>query len=95
MNGPTPAAYEAINTIRRRAFGDASHDLSGLSKDEFRQAVINENRWELANEGVRKYYLWHWGFDVMKAAVESVAESLPELAENVQPHHQILENTKY
>lgn len=88
LNGPTAEAYEAINTIRRRAFGDESHDLLGLSKEQFRQAVIKENAWELANEGLRKYYLWHWGYEVYKQAVQSVAVSLPELAANLQPHHQ-------
>jgi len=88
LNGPTSVAYEAINTIRRRAFGDNEHDLSGLSKEEFRKAIIDENQWELSAEGHRKSYLWHWGFEVMKEAVESVAGSLPELAANTKPHHQ-------
>jgi hypothetical protein len=88
LNGPTGVAYNAINRIRERAFGDNTHALSGLSKDQFRKAVQDENRWELASEGVRKYYLWHWGFEVMKAAVNSVAGSLPLLAANTKPHHQ-------
>lgn len=88
LNGPTLVAYNAINRIRARAFGDDTHALSGLSQDEFRKAIQDENRWELASEGVRKYYLWHWGFPVMKEVVESVAESLPGLAAKTEPHHQ-------
>lgn len=88
LNGPTAEAYEAINRLRRRAFGDNSHDLSGLSKEQFKQAIIQENAWELANEGLRRYYLWHWGYDVFKQAVQSVAVSLPELAAKLAPHHQ-------
>lgn len=87
LNGPTATAYEAINTIRRRAFGDMAHDLSGLSKDEFRQAIIDENRWELGGEGLRRWYLWHWGFDTYKKAAEFVQESNPLLFQNIQPYH--------
>ena len=88
LNGPTTIAYDAINTIRRRAFNDNDHDLTGLSKEDFRKAIIDENKWELSAEGHRKSYLWHWGFEVMKVAVESVAGSLPELAANTKVHHQ-------
>lgn len=87
LNGPTAAAYEAINTVRRRAFGGEANDLAGLSQDEFRQAVIDENRWELGGEGLRRWYLWHWGYDTFKQAAEFVKESNPELVDNLQPHH--------
>ncbi len=87
LNGPTTEAYGAINTIRRRAFGDNAHDLSGLSKDDFRQAVMDENRWELAGEGLRRWYLWHWGYEVYKKAAEFVADSNPLLLQNLKPHH--------
>ncbi len=87
LNGPTNVAYQAINTVRRRAFGGTGHDLSGLSKDEFRRAVINENRWELGGEGLRRWYLWHWGYDEYRKAAEFVKVSNPKLFENLQPHH--------
>jgi starch-binding outer membrane protein, SusD/RagB family len=88
INGPTGEAYEAINTVRRRAFGNNLHDLAGLSKDEFRRAIIKENAWELGGEGWRRFYLWHWGFETYKAAAESVKGSLPLLVQNLRPHHQ-------
>ncbi len=55
MNGPANA-YQYINKIRERARidkSDATHvpDLSGLSKDEFRTAVLEERKWELHLEG--------------------------------------------
>ena len=87
LNGPTADAYEAINTIRRRAFGDNEHDLSGLSKEEFRQAIIDENRWELAGEGLRRWYLWHWGFEAYQKAALFVIDSNPQLSENLSAHH--------
>jgi hypothetical protein len=55
VNGPANA-YAWINKIRWRARVDKSNpahvpDLSGLSKDAFRQAVLMERKWELHLEG--------------------------------------------
>ena len=62
INGPTGDAYNAINMVRRRAFGkpvtapDPAADLpAGLSKTDFFKAVVRERSLELAGEGVRKY----------------------------------------
>jgi hypothetical protein len=66
-NGPNQPAYNAINMVRRRAFGkpilvtDATVDLpSGLSKTAFFQAIVRERSLELGGEGVRKYDLIRW-----------------------------------
>lgn len=45
--GPTPEAYEAVNRIRERA---NIADLSGLSQNEFREAVWKERWHELSFE---------------------------------------------
>lgn len=53
--GPTEISYELINAIRNRA---GLEDLtSGLSLEEFREAVWNERGWELMYEGNRLYDL--------------------------------------
>jgi hypothetical protein len=54
LAGPT-LAYSYINTIRERARINKSDPtqvpaLAGLSKDQFREAVFNERRWELYAE---------------------------------------------
>lgn len=65
-NGPSAAAYNAINAVRRRAFGksisapDATVDLSGLSKVDFFKAIVRERSLELGGEGVRKFDLSRW-----------------------------------
>lgn len=46
-NGPTASAYTAVNQIRNRA---ELPDLSGLSQDEFREAVWREKWHELSYE---------------------------------------------
>lgn len=55
MNGPADA-YQYINAIRERARIDKNDptnvpDLSGLSKEQFRNAVLMERKWELHLEG--------------------------------------------
>jgi hypothetical protein len=46
-------AYAALNAVRERAFGNSSHDYSGLTQGEFRNAVWRERDLELCFEGVR------------------------------------------
>ncbi|MBX3241832.1 MAG: RagB/SusD family nutrient uptake outer membrane protein [Chitinophagaceae bacterium] len=61
INGPANA-YQYINTIRWRARvnkSDPAHvpDLSGLTKETFREAVLIERKWELHLEGNTWYDL--------------------------------------
>lgn len=65
--GPTTAAYNALNMVRRRGYGkpintpDATVDIpAGLSKSDFFKAVVRERALELGGEGVRKYDLIRW-----------------------------------
>lgn len=64
LNGPTPAAYDAINSIRKRARTEAGvehidelPDLVGLSKEAFREAVYAERGYELCFEGHHRWDL--------------------------------------
>lgn len=62
--GPTAEAYDAVNLVRARARNGNSSalpDLSGLSKDDFRKAVLNERRHEFVNEGHRWFDLVRTG----------------------------------
>ncbi len=60
-NGPTVAAYEALNQVRRRGYGvdvsisNAEVDYTGLSQNEFMDAVWNERAHEFMMEGKRWY----------------------------------------
>ena len=65
-NGPTNEAYEALNKVRRRAYGNPSNTTacdipSGLDQEAFRQAVRDERAYELAFEGHRRMDLVRWG----------------------------------
>lgn len=62
---PTTEAYAAINKVRRRAYGvpagNPTTDLSGLSYEDFKEAVRTERAYELAFEGHRRQDLVRWG----------------------------------
>ncbi|GAB3247068.1 RagB/SusD family nutrient uptake outer membrane protein [Larkinella harenae] len=49
VSGPTPEAYEAVNKIRRRA---NLPNLSGLTKEQLREAVWKERWYELSFENI-------------------------------------------
>ena len=56
-NGPTAAAYNAVNTVRARV---NMPPLSGLTQDELRKRIRNERRVELAWEEARFYDVRRW-----------------------------------
>jgi hypothetical protein len=84
-NGPTPAAKEAFEKVRLRAFaGNAA--LIGATPATyagFFEAIVKERMLELAGEGIRKYDLIRWNqlkkkIDEVKAAmVKMVAAEAP------------------
>ena len=61
INGPTTAAYNAINMVRRRGYGlpissTSTVDIpAGLSKTDFFKYIVRERALELGAEGIRKY----------------------------------------
>ena len=86
LNGPT-SAYQYINKVRERAF-EPDQPLSGLSKEDFRLAMYDERKWELAAEGQRRMDLIRWGIllDVVKTTEYRVYDPAP----NIKPHHVLL-----
>ncbi len=67
LNGPTAAAYNSINQVRRRGYGkpiataNTTVDLpAGLSQADFFKALVKERSLELGGEGIRKYDLIRW-----------------------------------
>lgn len=68
--GPTEEAYEAINQVKRRAYGydqfapNTDIDEDDLSYQEFLEYIQDERSRELAFEGLRKSDLVRWGIYV-------------------------------
>ncbi|OKL41861.1 RagB/SusD family nutrient uptake outer membrane protein [Pontibacter flavimaris] len=82
--GPTAEAYEYINEVRRRA--GYTEDLAGLSQEEFRAAVREERRVELAFEWKRWYDLKRW--DMVPEAFTGPDSFEPQA--NAQEFHKLL-----
>lgn len=98
LNGPTQAAYDAINQVRRRAYWSPYHniqytpsdgsalELSGLSQSEFRERLREERRLEFILEGQRWFDLcrWHILVKYVKANTPTDAETLGTKTTKVQ-----------
>jgi len=88
LNAPSEDAYQKINAIRARAFDNPAKLLSGLTKEGFRKAIMDERKWELGCEFQRRWDLIRWG--KLEEAVKSMAETNPWGAENIKPYHVLL-----
>lgn len=84
--GPTQEAYDAVNEVRQRARNGNDTilpDLSGLTMEEFNDAVLEEKRFETVNEG-------HRWFDLVRTGklVEYVNKAKGDIA-NPQEYHKL------
>ncbi len=87
-NGPTAAAYDAINKVRRRGYGKpiavadpapGGVDLpAGLTKATFFDALVKERALEFGGEGIRKYDLIRW--NLLASKIAGVKALLPVMA---------------
>jgi len=90
LNGPTAAAYDAVNKVRRRGFGrsiDAPSDIdlpAGLNKATFFDAVVKERSFELGGEGIRKYDLVRW--NLLGTKILATRAALADLQNRVGPY---------
>jgi len=88
VNGPTAAAQEAVNKVRRRGYGrtdvsaayalsDAATTTAAASKPAFQQFIEDERMRELCFEGLRKMDLIRWNKFVttMKATSDDMDAS--------------------
>jgi hypothetical protein len=101
LNGPTAAAYDAINQIRRRAYWSpyleiqnqptdgTALELSGLSQDEFREAVRKERWNEFILEGHRWFDLKRWHI-LVKYVKEHSPATEPLKVQNVSKRNYYL-----
>lgn len=67
LNGPTDLAKDQLKRVRTRAFAaeDKSEKVDAYvnaltSKDDFRNAIVDERAWEFGGEALRKYDLVRW-----------------------------------
>ncbi|MFC6098907.1 RagB/SusD family nutrient uptake outer membrane protein [Olivibacter domesticus] len=75
--GPSPEAYDALNKIRRRAYGvdvntsNPQVDWAGLNQQSFRDAVMQERAYEFMVEGKRWNDLKRLGSDGVRSIIQS------------------------
>ncbi|MDN5217412.1 RagB/SusD family nutrient uptake outer membrane protein [Fulvivirgaceae bacterium BMA12] len=86
LGGPTNA-YQYINEVRERAY-EPDQPLAALSQDEFRTALIDERKWELAGEDDRRYDLIRWG--ILVETVQNTVYPRHDANINIQSHHVLL-----
>ncbi len=100
LNGPTVAAYNALNQVRRRGYGksittpDATVDLTaGLSKSSFFNAIVKERSLELGGEGIRKYDLIRW--NLLASTIASTKKTLLDMSNRVGAYANLPQSMYY
>jgi hypothetical protein len=78
-----PTAYTYINRIRERAYLPAQ-PVAGLSQVNFRKAIQDEYKWELAGESERHYDLIRWG--ILVETVQNANYGIFKGNVNIKPH---------
>jgi hypothetical protein len=86
LNGPANA-YQYINKVRERAY-DPSQPLSGLSQQQFRKAIYDERKWELAAENHRRMDLIRWG--ILLKVVKNAKYLVYHPADHITPKNVLL-----
>lgn len=90
--GESVKAHQVLNRVRERAFGDSSENYSGLSKDAFRTAILNERFLEFPIEGHRWFDLVRTGTFIQRMKEHSAYESKiaeknkTDIANNIKDH---------
>ncbi|MCS3800586.1 RagB/SusD family nutrient uptake outer membrane protein [Niastella sp. OAS944] len=82
--GKDGEAITLVNQIRQRAFGNATHNLSALSGDVLKEAILQERKLELVGEGTRRWDLIRSGkFSEKAVAIRTqMANMISGLAAN-------------
>lgn len=85
--GNPNTAFEYIRQIRERAYATKveAEAILGLSQQEFREAIYDERKWELAGEAHRRYDLIRWG--ILLDVVQNLEFRFWKPNENIKPWH--------
>jgi hypothetical protein len=91
-NGPTAAAINAFEQVRKRAFGTNPIGTTPSDYAGFFNALMKERSFELCGEGIRKYDLIRWNLLATKLA--ETKANLTAMAAS-QPPYNNLPTTMY
>lgn len=87
LNGPDNA-YAFVNAVRERAF-EPDRPWSGMTQLQFREAMYDERKFELATEGHRKMDLIRWGI-LIETVQNTQHRPFNNPGANIQPKHLLL-----
>jgi starch-binding outer membrane protein, SusD/RagB family len=88
-NGPTTAATEAFEQVRKRAYKGYESQIgeTPATKDAFFEAIVKERALELASEGVRKYDLLRW--NRLYESLAQVKTDAIKIRDGVAPYNNV------
>ncbi len=87
-NGPTPAAVDAFEQVRKRAFLGNESEIGGTptTKAGFFEAIVDERGFELSGESIRKYDLIRW--NILGERIARSQAALTAMANREPPYDQ-------
>ena len=83
-NGPTTAAINAFEAVRKRAFKTAPIGITPIDKAGFFDAVANERYLEFGHEGIRKYDLLRW--NLLATKIADARAKIIQIRDRVAPY---------
>lgn len=86
LSGPANA-FPYINKVRERAY-DPPQPIIALTQAQFRKALQDERKWELAAEGYRRMDLIRWG--ILLETVKNTHYRVYDPAKNISPRNVLL-----
>lgn len=92
-NGPSPAAIDAFEQVRERAYGSASIGTTPTDYAGFFTALMKERSLELGGEGIRKYDLIRW--NKLNERITEVKAQLLAMANRTPPYDQLPQTMYY
>jgi hypothetical protein len=88
-NGPTPAAKDAFEQVRLRAYGGnaALMGTTPASYSDFFKAIVKERMLELGGEGIRKYDLIRW--NLLQQRMNEAKEEMRKMVAKESPYESL------
>jgi hypothetical protein len=88
-NGPTAAAIDAFEQVRKRAFGGNASLIGTTPSDKtgFFNAIVKERALELGGEGIRKYDLIRW--NMLDQKIKETKTTLAAMSARQAPYDQL------
>lgn len=93
--GPTPEAINALEEVRKRAFGGnvAAMGTTPTTYEGFFDAIVNERSLEFGGEGIRKYDLIRW--NLLGKKLQEARDNILKIRDNKAPYEFVPSDVYY